>query len=219
MEEFIKEFIKSNASAVFGLLGALGGGLVSFLASWLLKKREYSLRLWDKLLERRIKAHENVIAAALEMRVMVALGATEENGEVARAPQLLRSKEDFEQWFIRFTQLTIEGSTWLTTEAKRELYFAQDYLVTLYQNLTDVPSEKYLQIGQVIRQDFIDLSSELEKKSFAFFEKDVRRLKLSNLKEWHKYKRPETEKRLKKTALLSQWEKIQRLVASETNRW
>jgi len=219
LEEFIKEFIKSNASAVFGLLGALGGGLVSFLASWLLKKREYSLRLWDKLLERRIKAHENVIAAALEMRVMVALGATEENGEVARAPQLLRSKEDFEQWFIRFTQLTIEGSTWLTTEAKRELYFAQDYLVTLYQNLTDVPSEKYLQIGQVIRQDFIDLSSELEKKSFAFFEKDVRRLKLSNLKEWHKYKRPETEKRLKKTALLSQWEKIQRLVASETNRW
>ena len=218
MEEFIKEFIKSNASAVFGLLGALGGGLVSFLASWLLKKREYSLRLWDKLLEKRIKAHENVIAAALEMRVMVALGATEENGEVARAPQLLRSKEDFEQWFIRFTQLTIEGSTWLTTEAKRELNFVQDYLVTLYQNLTDVPSEKYLQIGQVIRQDFIDLSSELEKKSFAFFEKDVRRLKLSNLKKWHKYKRPETENRLKKTALLSQWEKIQRVVASETNR-
>jgi hypothetical protein len=218
LEEFIKEFIKSNASAVFGLLGALGGGLVSFLASWLLKRREYSLRLWDKLLERRIKAHENVIAAALEMRVMVALGATEENGEVARAPQLLRSKEDFEQWFIRFVQLTIEGSTWLTTEAKRELNFVQDYLVTLYQNLTDVPSEKYLQIGQVIRQDFLDLSSELEKKSFAFFEKDVRQLKLSNLKKWHKYKRSETEKRLKKTALLSQWEKIQRVVASETDR-
>jgi len=218
LEEFIKEFIKSNASAVFVLIGALGGGLVSFLASWLLKRREYSLRLWDKLLERRIKAHENVIAVALEMRVMVPLGAIEEDGEVARAPQLLRSKEDFDQWFIRFTQLTIEGSTWLTTEAKRELNFAQDYLVTLYQNLTDVPSEKYVQIGQVIRQDFIDLSSELEKKSFAFFEKDVRRLKLSNLKEWHKYKRPETEKRLKKTALLSQWEKIQRVVASETNR-
>jgi len=217
LEEFIKEFINSNASAVFGLLGALGGALVSFIASWLLKKREYSLRLWDKLLERRIKAHENVITAALEMRVMVTLGATEENGEVARAPQLLRSKEDFEQWLIRFTQLTTEGSTWLTTDAKRELNFAQDYLVTLYQNLTGVPSEKYLQIGQVIRQDFIDLSSSLEKKSFGFFEKDVRRLKLSNLKKWHKYKRSETEKRLKKTALLSQWEKIRRVVAPEIN--
>ena len=212
MEEFIKEFIDNNASAIFGLLGALGGGLVSFLALWLLKKREYNLRLWDKLLERRIKAHENVIAVALEMRVMVALGATEESGEVARAPQVLRSKEDFEQWFIRFTQLTMEGTTWLTTEANRELNFVQDYLVTLYQNLTGVPSEKYLPIGQVIRQDFIHLSSDLEKKSFAFFGKEVRRLKLSNLNKWHKYKRSETETRLKKTVLLSQWEKIREIV-------
>lgn len=115
MEDWIKEFIDSNASAVFGLLGALGGGLVSFLASWLLKKREYNLRLWDRLLERRIKAHENVIRVALEMRVVVPLGETEENGEAARAPQVLRSREDFNQWLIQFTQLTLEGSTWLTT--------------------------------------------------------------------------------------------------------
>ena len=195
-------------------MGALGGGLVSFLASWLLKKREYNLRLWDKLLERRIRAHENVIAVALEMRVMVALGATEQNGEVARAPQVLCSKEDFERWFKRFTQLTMERSTWLTTEIKRELNFVQDYLVTLYENLTGVPSEKYLLIGQVIRQDFIDLSSDLEKKSFAFFVKEVRQLKLNSLKEWHKYSRSETETRLKKTALLSQFEKIRRIVAT-----
>jgi hypothetical protein len=218
LEDWIREFIYSNASAVFGLLGALGGGLVSFLASWLLTKREYNLRLWDKLLERRIRAHENLIAVALEMRVMVAWGGTEEDGDVARAPHVLRSKEDFEQWFIRFTQLTSEGSTWLTTEAKRELNFVQDYLVTLYQNLAGVPSEKYLRIGQVIRLDFIHLSSELEKKSFAFFEKEVGRLKLGNLKRWHKYRRPETETRLKATTLLSQWEKIEKIIASEGER-
>jgi hypothetical protein len=215
LEEFIKEFIDNNASAVFGLLGALGGGLVSFLASWLLKKRDYNLRLWDKLLERRIKAHESVIAVALEMRVMVTLGAIEESGEVARAPHVLRSKEDFEQWFTRFTQLTMDGTTWLTTEAKRELNFVQDYLVTLHQNLTGIPSEKYQPIGQVIRQDFIDLSSDLEKKSFAFFGKEIRQLKLSNLEEWHKYKRSETETRLKKTVLLSQWERIGKIIAPE----
>jgi len=146
---------------------------------------------------------------------MVALDATDESGEVARAPQVLHSKEDFEQWFIRFTQLTMEGTTWLTTGAKRELNFVQYYLVTLHQYLTGVPNEKYLPIGQVIRQDFIDLSSDLEKKSFAFFGKEVRRLKLSNLKKWHKYKRSETERRLKKTVLLSQWEKIRKIVAAE----
>ncbi|MDD2308237.1 MAG: hypothetical protein PHH91_01500 [Desulfuromonadaceae bacterium] len=71
------EFINKNASAIFGLLGAIGGGSITFLTTWLIKQREYDQRLWDKLLERRIKAHENVIAIALEMRVMVSLGGIE----------------------------------------------------------------------------------------------------------------------------------------------
>ena len=211
----MEEFINRNASAIFGLLGVIGGGLVSFFASWLLKKREYNLHLWDKLLERRIKAHENVINVALEMRVMVALGGIEDTGEVARAPQVLSSKNEFDEWFRKFTQLTMGGTTWLTTEAKRELNFVQDYLVTLHQNLAGIPSEKYLRIGQVIRADFMHLSSGLEKKAFEFFENEVRRLKLSDLDKWHKHKRSETEKRLKETALLDQWEKIQSIASAE----
>jgi len=48
----LEEFISKNASAIFGLLGALGGGSITFFTTWLIKKREYDLRLWDKLLER-----------------------------------------------------------------------------------------------------------------------------------------------------------------------
>lgn len=208
------EFINKNASAIFGLLGAFGGGAITFLTTWFIKKREYDLRLWDKLLERRIKAHENVIAVALEMRVMVSLGGVDNNGEVARAPQMLLSKDEFERWFTRFTQLTMEGTTWLTTEVKRELNFVQDYLVTLHQNLSNVPSERYLSIGQIIRQDFIDLSSELEKKAFSFFEGEMRQLKLNSLNEWHKYERQVTEKRLKETVLLSRWEIVEETACS-----
>jgi hypothetical protein len=215
LAEFIKEFISNNTSAIFALLGALGGSLFSFLTSWLIKKREYNLRLWDKLLERRIKAHENVLTIAVEMRVMVAMGAPDKNGEAPRSPQVLLSKDEFEGWFRHFTQLSMEGTTWLTTAAKRELNFVQDYLVSLHHNLTGVQSDKYPRVGEVIRQDFIDLSSALEKKAFEFFEREVRQLRLANLKEWHKYKRPETEMRLKKTILLSQWEKIGRIIAEE----
>ncbi|MBI4442951.1 MAG: hypothetical protein HY649_06200 [Acidobacteria bacterium] len=175
----MEEFLNQNASAIFALLGALGGGLLSFFGSWLLTKRDYNLRLWDKLLERRITAHENVIAAALEMRVMVPLGGTEAGGEVARAPRVLRSKDEFERWFTSFNRLTQAGSTWLTTEAKRELNLVQDYLVTLHMNLTGVSSEKYVQVGQVIRNDFIHLSAQLEEKAFNFFETEVRSLKVS----------------------------------------
>ncbi len=209
------DFFNQYSSGIFALLGALGGGVISFYASWMLKKRDFSLRLWDKLLDKRIKAHENVLSIALEMRVMVSWGNFEDNGDVARAPQVLMSKEVFEQWFTKFTQLTLEGSTWLTTETKRELNFVQDYLVTLHQNLSGVPSDKYLLIGKIIRQDFAELSGRLEKKTFYFFSKGINQLKLNDLDDWHKYERSETEKRLNKTALIEKWQSIKKLVEDD----
>lgn len=83
----VKEFLQENASALFALGGAFGTALLSFLAAWFLRKRDYDLRLWDKLLERgRIDAHERLINVALEMRVMVALGGVDKAGKVVRSP-------------------------------------------------------------------------------------------------------------------------------------
>lgn len=208
----MEDFLKEHASAIFALLGAFLGGFLSFLASWAMKNREYTLRIWDRLLDRRIKAHENLITIALEMRVMVALGGKEEDGEVARSPQVLTSREVFEEWFTRFIQLASEGSTWITTKSKREVNFVQDYLITLHTNLAEVPSDKYPAIGQVIRQDFIHLSSELEKLAFDYFENEISKKKLNRLSEWHKYPRQVTESRLSSTALLSKWESVQKAV-------
>lgn len=205
----MEEFISQNASAVFGLLGAFVGGLLSFLTSWALKNREYTLRIWDKLLERRIKAHENLIAIAIELRVMVALGGEGPDGEVARAPQVLISEEEFEKWFIRFTQLTQSGSTWLTTQARRELNFVQDYLVTLHTNLSSVRSERYLAVGAVIRSDFLDLSSGLEKAAYDYFENTISERKLGSLRDHHKFPRSETESRLRNTVLMQNWDRVQ----------
>ncbi|WLD58716.1 hypothetical protein NFC81_02695 [Salinispirillum sp. LH 10-3-1] len=210
----MEEFLSQNASAIFGLAGAFLGGLLSFIASWMIKNREYSLRIWQMLLDRRIKAHENLISLAMEMRVMVSLGR-EENGEVVRAPQVLISREEFEAWFTRFSQLTQEGSTWLTTEAKREVNFVQDYLVTLHTNLASVPSERFLPIGKVIRQDFIELSSALEKTAYDYFENQIRKRKLSRLGDWHKYPREHTESRLAHTDLLSNWDSVQEAASGD----
>lgn len=209
------EFINEYSNAIFALLGAVGGGVISFIAAWTLKKREFTLRLWDKLHNKRIKAHEDVISLALKMRIMVALGGYDENGDVARAPNLLKSREVFEDWFTEFTKLTVSGSTWLTTETKREVNFVQDYLVTLHTNIADTPSEKYQAIGQIIRQDFIDLSSELEKKAFNFFAKEIHQLKLNNLDEHHKYKLEDTQERLKNTMLLTKWKDIEDIIDNE----
>ena len=115
----VHQFLSANASAVFGLIGALGGGVLSFLATLILKKRDFNLQMWGKLFDRRIAAHEKVISLAVEMRVMVGLGGRDKHGEVRRAPQVLLSKEEFERWFTRFTELTMEGTTWLSIATKR----------------------------------------------------------------------------------------------------
>jgi hypothetical protein len=201
-------FLQQNASAVFGLVGALGGGVLSFVATSLHKRRDFDLQIWGKLYERRIAAHERVIQVAVEMRVMVTTGETDAQGEVRRSPQMLLSKEEFERWFTRFTQLSLEGTTWLTTSTKREVNFVQDYLVTLHMHLAGVPTGSYLSVGELIRQDFIDLSSSLEKKAYEFFTTDIRKLRLNSLDDWHKYKRPETESRLKATTLLARSEEV-----------
>lgn len=199
------EFLEAYSTIFLALGSAMGGAFVSLVVGWLLRKRDYDLRLWDKLLERRIKAHENLINIALEMRVMVAPGTVDAEGEVIRAPRVLISQETFEQWFTDAISGGVAGSTWLATDAKREANFLQDYLVTLHLHLQPVASEDYLSVGCIIRQDFIDMSASLERAAFRFFEKDARRLKLSSLNEWHKYPREQTEKRLTDTQLRQRW--------------
>ncbi|MCS2609557.1 hypothetical protein [Halomonas dongshanensis] len=196
-------FLTAHASAIFALTGALGGGVLSFIGALLLKKREFHLSVSGKLLDRRIAAHERVIALATEMRVMVALGGFSSSGEVRRAPQVMISRDTFDDWFTRFTQLSLEGTSWLSTAAKREVNFAQDYLITLHLYLEQIPSDRFLGLGEVIRQDFVGLSSSLEKAAFGFFQSGVRKLKPDSLEKWHKYKRKETERRLASTLLLT----------------
>ncbi len=195
-------FIYNNSSAIFALIGALGGGILSFIGALLLKKREFNLAISRSIIERRIGAHEKVIALATEIRVMVGLGGLSESGEVRRAPQIMLSRDIFEGWFTRYAQLCMEGTSWLSTLTKREVNYVQDYLVTLHMYLEGVPSDKYPELGRLIRQDFIDMSSSLEKKAFQFFEKGIRRLKPDSLDEHHKYERSETERRLNATSLL-----------------
>lgn len=198
----IQQFLNANASAVFGLLGALGGGVLSFIASLLLKRREFSLQLRSKIVDRQIAAHERILKLAQDMRVMVSTGIRGAGGEISRGPRILLSKEEFESWFTRFTEEQLEGSTWLTTGTKREVAFVQDYLATLHMHLIDVPSDRYFDFAQLIRQDFIDLSDSLEKAAFSFFESGIHRARPDSLSAWHKYKRLVTERRLANTALV-----------------
>ncbi|WP_047607667.1 hypothetical protein [Rahnella aquatilis] len=202
MDYDLGKFLTANASAIFALIGVLGGGLLSFFGSLILKKREFNLTVFGKLLDRRIAAHENVISLAIKLRVMVPLGGESFTGEVRRAPEIMFSRSTFDEWLVNFSQLGLSRTTWLSYDAKREINFIQDYFVTLNMYLESVPSDKFLELGELIRLDFINLSSSLEKKAFAFFHVGIRKLQPDSLDKWHKYQLSETKSRLSATSLV-----------------
>jgi hypothetical protein len=191
----MSDIVKNNIPALFAIIGAISGALISLFGTWVFKKTELRLRLWEKVLDHRIQAHEQVIELARTIRIV----NTIEQSVNIRTPAVLNSQEQFELWYRKHMELFGNVSTWLSNKVLRELYLFQDYLVNLYDFLQNVKSEDYPIIGSIIKQDFIDFSGNIEKLSFKFFSHELRSLRLNNMKKWHKYPMHVTEKRIQST--------------------
>jgi hypothetical protein len=131
-----------------------------------------------------------------------------QNEEPERYPSIMCSKQSFDNWFSIFAFTLEENYCWLSSDAKREVFYIQDYFYTLYNCLSDIHSDSYPRIGVLLREDFIDLSVELEKKGYSFFCTELNKLKLPNINDPHKYPQDITHSRLQKTKLLANCEKI-----------
>jgi len=195
----MEQIIRDNANAIFALLGVLSGAILTFFGTWTLQNQEAKTRLLEKILDRRIQAHENMIELAKLFRGVTILGFVETDGDLARTPIVMASKESFDEFLSKFYRTGMENSTWLSTEVVREYNFVQDYLINLYEFVQNVDSENFSEVGRLIRQDFIEFSGNLEKKSFNFFTGDLTKFKLNDLSQWHKYPLKTTNKRLEQT--------------------
>ena len=218
MAEWLKtDWFTQYGTAIIALLGVLVGSLVTggltFLNAWIMRNRDLKLKLWERFIDHRIAAHEGVVTIALKMRTMVPLGRVE-NGEIVRSPQIMLSKEAFDEWLREFAEIANPASTWLSTPVKRELNFVQDYLVTVHTNLSPFTSECFAKVGSFIRQDFIDLSSKLEKLAFEFFKREALDLRLNDLTEHYKYPLKETQARLSKTVLCARGTELDAILQS-----
>ena len=203
--------LQQNSNAVFGFAGAILGAALSMLSAWFLRRREYNLRLWEKLLDKRIKAHEDAISIALHMRITECLGGVIATGEVRRTPRVLLSKEAFELWSFQLTNERSLGSTWLAVDVTRELNYLQDYIINLHLKIGDIPSEHYPKVGELICDDFIDISASIERLAVRFFKKGLWRLRISDVEQWHKYQKSETLRRLSSTQLAKHSDEIRNL--------
>ena len=207
-------FVSDNAAAVFGVGGVLLGGAGTFATSWLLQRADFKSSVWRSLLERSIAAHEATIQLALQLRVMGTLGDFDEDGNPVRLPMVLRSREDFESFFESSSLTVLQASPWLSLDALRLGYLVQDYVATLFGNTKGLSDEGLQMLGQIVRQDFVDLSSDLEVASHKYFAKEVYRRRLRDHEEWHKLPKSETEARLRATQLMTRWDEVAAIMAA-----
>lgn len=206
------QLIRDNISAIFTLIGIFVGAALSFLGTLVLNRNEAKTRLLEKVLDRRIAANEQVIKLAHSMRLMVSMGHLDKSGDLARTPNILTSREALENWMELFTQTSGQATTWLSTDLTRELNLVQDYIITLCEYLRPARSDKFPEIGVILRQDFIDFSDALEKLAFEFFAHELTKFKLNDLQKWHKYPRQVTEKRIGTTALMTRTNELAAII-------
>jgi hypothetical protein len=206
------DFISKNSSALFTLAGAALATIASFLTASIMARKETSLKLREKILDRRIEAHERIIELSHSLRAMFPLGGIDAQGELSRTPSILGSKEAFDGWFRHYFEIMLSSSNWLGTNLIHELNLLQDYIVNLNEYLRNVPNENYQKVGQVIRLDFIKFSESIERLAFEFFINDLEKLKISPLPKWHKYPLEETKRRLQDTDLFKRRNELQSFI-------
>jgi hypothetical protein len=199
----IGDFLATNAAAVFAIAGAIIGAMATLIATMIQTSREPRFRLLEKVMDRRIAAHESVVSLSHSLRTMIALGGVAADGELARAPAALANEEAFDAFFESFHATMTAASNWLRTDLVRELNLLQDYIVNLNELLRGAPSADYPRVGQILRQDFVDFSASIERLAHRFFAEDLKKLRLSDVEEWHKYPLEETHARLDATSLLT----------------
>lgn len=191
------------------LIGALFGALMTVVTNRLQRAYELKLSLREKVLEKRISAHEQVISAANSMIAMAPIRYETDDGqirtllneenEIMRYPHPFQSKEKFLEFQSEWTRINLENSHWLSIALVRELYLFQDYLINLGQYLETISDRKLPIVGDLLRVDFIDFSSRIKRMAYQYFYSDLEKLKLEEGDEWHKYEWKETTRRLSQT--------------------
>lgn len=101
----------------------------------------------------------------------------------------------------------VEHNTWLSADLSRELHLFRDYLGNVQLNLREIGKNTTFELGYIIREDFIDFSTRIEKLAFRYYS-SIARLEKLKPPENPYYSNTEREARLQQTALAKRHEEI-----------
>ena len=207
-------------------LGAVSAGIITSFSNVFIKKREAQLKIIDKLIDKKILAYDNIMDFISTAREMQSVNSNEINedfevefssyGKPFRYPRVLQNHQIYEEWYVVFTSVYTNYSRWFNNDLLREINLFQDYMIEMYKAINEIKDMDLYKVGIIVRQDFIDFSSNLEKICFEFYSKQVFNLKMENKEKWHKYKIDETILKLNNTNLIKYDKEIEKLENRKT---
>ncbi|OBT08550.1 hypothetical protein A9264_04770 [Vibrio sp. UCD-FRSSP16_10] len=99
------ELLIKNASAVFAILGVLLGAIVTGLFGYFGKSRETKLKLAEKIVDKKLDAHDQIINLANSMRTMCVVEGDHEGTELPRYPALFANRHQFDDFLSYLSQV------------------------------------------------------------------------------------------------------------------
>jgi hypothetical protein len=199
--------------ALIAFIGVMVGTIITSIVNIFVTKKETKLRVLEKVFDKRIQAYENILFLVKLIRTVNPTNKANERGYLLTYPISLNSKNSFSEFKDDLLIGIDKNLHWLNIELVRELYLLQDYFVNLDILVNDLEEEKIIELGLIIKQDFIHFAMNIENLAFDFFRKDIYNLKINKNKEWHKYEKTESRKRLQNTLLFSKKNEIEKLYA------
>ncbi|MBI0397796.1 hypothetical protein [Cyclobacterium marinum] len=198
------DLVKLGIQPMSALIGVIIGAIVTTITSWKLKTKETKLRLIEKIFERKIIAHEEILSISQKLKNMIPTYEEDDNLNIKAYPAILKDRDSLDSFLYQFSINTNRNSHWADNSILKELYYIQDYFANLEMFLKNKNVEIYPKIGEILRLDFVELASGLEKIALVFFEKDIYKLNKHHSSGHHKYPIKTTKDRLDKTILLKE---------------
>lgn len=200
-------FYQSLITAISGILGVLIGALITTIFNWKIKTKEVKLRIIEKVFDKRVIAHEEILKVAKLLRVTNLTYKIDSDKNALTYPKILNNRDSLQEAISYIHDIVNENSHWLSIDVFRELNYMQDYLVNLDSITKNIPEQDYPKIGVEIKSDLIDLSASLEKLILIFFKSDIYKINLTFSEGHHKYQKEETINRLNSSKLLKYFNK------------
>ena len=192
-------------AAAIGAGGALLGVSVSQLLEIFRLNRTSAMRQKEKIIDKRITAHETIIELSESMIAAVMpdikMEVPEDTEKPIRAVGVLWEKSMFENWWSNIFYSCYRHHMWLAPKPLKELNLIQDYIVNLNRIISQIDDNELKRLSVIVRPDFISLSGNLRREAINYLSKDAINFKLKDLNRHHKYAKPVFLRRLNATEL------------------